>query len=283
MTEKEYSTKWRMAAHQPLRFSSRVRNSFRHIAFSILAIIDNKCEDKFLRALFTHYVFDDQKEQFEKLIIRLKQLGTFINTETCIQMLEGRREIDKGYFHLSFDDGFRNVYNNAFPILQMQSIPALFFIPSSWIDANWEQARSYCLIKTEYRGVIEMSRWSDLRDMVSHGFEIGSHSKTHTRLSYISKNNDILQDEIRGSKMEIEDRLGRECKYIAWPFGWQKAIDEYSIETIRNVGYHACFGGYRGTIIPNVTDKYRIPRHYFETQWPVNHIKYFANGNWESP
>ena len=126
-----------------------------------------------------------------------------------------------------------------------------------------------------------MARWDDLHAMISLGFEIGSHTRNHSCFSAISKDPALLKEEILGSKYEIEDNLGIECKYISWPYGIRDAVDPLSMEITRNSGYKACFGGYRGSIQPGSTDLFSIPRHYFETQWPIAHVKFFANGNME--
>jgi len=196
-------------------------------------------------------------------------------------MLKGETPIDRRYYHLSFDDGFRNNFINALPILRKYNVPAIFFVPSSLIEASWKATENYCLNTTRYQAVIEMLKWDDLRDMISNGYQIGSHTKTHARFSAISNAPLVLEDEILGSKRELEDKLNFECKYISWPFGRLTDADGESLIAVKNAGYTACFGAFRGTVLPGSTDIFRIPRHHFEAQWPISHIKYFARGNME--
>jgi peptidoglycan/xylan/chitin deacetylase (PgdA/CDA1 family) len=154
-------------------------------------------------------------------------------------------------------------------------------VPSSLIDANWADTQKYCLETTRYRSVIETLKWSDLREMVSFGYEIGSHTKTHARFSEISNDKLLMEDEILGSKKELEASLDYECKYISWPYGRLTDADDKSLEMVKNAGYAACFGAYRGTVLPGTTDIFSIPRHHFEVQWPTSHVMYFAKGNME--
>lgn len=280
--ESKYATSRKQAAPIPIGVKNRMRAFFRNIILTTLASVKSSSEDTFLRPLYCHYVFDDQKEQFEELIIELKQLGTFVDTDTCLAMIEGKREIDDKYFHLSFDDGFRNIFTNAIPILKRHKVPAIVFVPTSIVNADWETTRKYCLETTRYRGVIEMIKWSDLAEIISSGFEVGSHTKSHARFSVISKEPSLLEEEILGSKQEIEKTLGIECNYISWPYGRRGDADRSSLEMVRNAGYRACFGAFRGSIKPHITkDKYKIPRHHFEVEWPLVHIRYFAKGNME--
>ncbi len=278
---KKYATNWREAAPLPSGIMRKTRAFLRGNILSASSIINGTTDDSFLRGLYCHYVFDDQKEDFENLILELKKTGQFINTETLIEMLQGKKEINGKYYHLSFDDGFRNNFTNALPILKKYDVPAIFFIPSSLIDASEDKIDKYCMETTKYNSVIEMLKWDDVREMISLGYEIGSHTKTHARFSDISNNQELMEDEIVGSKKEIEENLDYECKYISWPYGTLDDADDKSLEMAKQAGYTACFGAYRGTIKPGDTDIFSIPRHHFEVQWPISHVMYFARGNRE--
>lgn len=278
---KMYASKWKEAVPLPRNDMQKYKVFMRDMVLNILSNYQKNQRETYLRCLYCHYVFDDQKKEFEEIIIELKKIGKFIDTDTCLQMLLGHKEIDKRYFHLSFDDGFRNIFTNAFPILKKYDVPAMFFVPSSLIGADWEMTRKYCLRTTNYRAVIEMVKWDDLKEMISEGYEIGSHTKTHTRFSELSANIDLMQDEIIGSKKELENNLKYNCKYISWPYGRLTDIDEVSLNMVNEAGYVACFGGYRGSVIPRIINPMSIPRHHFEVQWPLSHIKYFARGNME--
>jgi len=281
MVQNNYATQWQQAAPIPSGFRNKARAFLRNSILSFSSVIKKGQGDTYLRCLYCHYVFDDQREEFEKLIVKLKKIGHFVNTDECIEMLHGNIKIDKRYFHLSFDDGFRNNFTNAFPILKKHNVPAIFYVPSSLIGADWNSAENYCLNTTRYRAVIEMMSWEDLNNLLSEGFEIGSHTKTHARFSEISSSHELMEDEILGSKMELETNLKYECKYISWPFGKLTDADSKSLKMVKDAGYVACFGAYRGTVEPGITDIFSIPRHHFEAQWPVSHVEYFARGNME--
>lgn len=255
----------------------------RDITLSAASVLQRRHDTHFIRNLYCHYVFDDQLDAFERIIVRLKRDATFVDTATCLDMVTGKKPIDGRYFHLSFDDGFRNVYTNAVPILQKHGVTAMFYVPSSLVEGDLATTRQFCLQTTSYRQPIEMVRWNELRHMIDLGFQIGSHTRTHTRFSAMSHDSARLHDEIFGSKREIEDRLGCECAYISWPYGKRRDADPVSLEMTRQAGYVACFGAYRGKIVPGRTDCFSVPRHHFEVEWPLSHITYFAEGNREDP
>ena len=281
MNDNKYATSWRQVVPLPSGFVGKTRAFLRGTALSLFSAVNKSLGDKFLRCLYCHYVLDDQRHQFERLILKLKETGEFVDTDTCIQMLKMVKDIDGRYYHLSFDDGFRNIFTNALPILRKHDVPAILFIPSSMIEASWEKTKRYCLETTRYNSVIELLSWDDIKELVSSGYEIGSHTKTHVRFSEISHDAVIMEDEILGSKEEIETHLGVPCKYISWPYGLSTDADDESLKMVQSVGYDACFGAYRGTVVPKVTDIFSIPRHDFKVQWPISHVEYFARGNME--
>jgi len=276
-----YATSWKQAKPSPTGFFRKSRYYLRRNALYISSALNKKHVKKYLRCLYCHNVFNDQISDFQSILQNLQKIGQFVDTDTCIQMLLGNVKIDHRYFHLSFDDGFRNNFTNAVPILYKHKVPAVFFVPSSLVDADFENARKYCIETTKYKAVIEMLKWDDLRKMIDMGFEIGSHTKTHARFSAISENPLLMEDEISGSKKDLEANLDYKCRYISWPYGSLSDRDNKSMEIVKSAGYHACFGAFRGTIVYGITDPFSIPRHQFEVQWPVSHILYFIRGNHE--
>lgn len=282
MNSQQYATQWRDAVSRPDGLVGRARAMMRGAALTLAGSLNRSIDDRFLRCLYCHYVFDDQIRDFERLILKLKSIGDFVDTKTCVDMAKGEQAIAGRYFHLSFDDGFRNNLTNALPILKEHGVPAIFFVPSALIESSFAQARHYCLVKTEYRTTIELLSWDDLGKIRAAGFDVGSHSRTHVRLSDVSRTPSLLEDEILGSKQDIEQRLDCECGYISWPYGRLTDTDQAALDVVRAAGYDACFGAFRGTIAAGRTDLFRIPRHHFEVQWPLAHVEYFARGNMES-
>jgi Predicted xylanase/chitin deacetylase len=61
--------------------------------------------------------------------------------------------------------------------------------------------------------------WDELAGHADRGVLIGSHSVSHPHLAEL--NDDELRRELNESKAEIEDRLGRFCSDLAYPYGEQ--------------------------------------------------------------
>ena len=103
---------------------------------------------------------------------------------------------------VTFDDGWLDNFDYAFPILQANAIPATFFIVSG-----------------EMEGVAGDRRMTpdQLCRLKSEGMTIGAHTRTHPNLALLSSLS--LADELRGSKEDLEAILGTSVNYLAYPGG----------------------------------------------------------------
>ncbi len=245
------------------------REVLRSATLSLLGRLVREPDRPFLRGLYFHSVYDWDRPHFERIIAKLSRLGSFIDTQSLLGILDGHTNLDSKRFHLSFDDGYRNLYRNALPVLRELKIPALVFVVTGMVGQDPLEGPDQRLMS-----------WEELRTIQSWGFEVGSHTKTHAKLSGVSRPQD-LDRELRDSKREIEQRLGTECRYIAWPMGQRGDVDGRFFEVVEAAGYRACFGGFRGSVLPGKTDRFRIPRHQLEASWPRSHVRYFATGHGE--
>ncbi len=112
----EYISKW--PDFRKTQESAYLRERLRHGALSTFALFLRRDAAPALRVLFCHYVFDDQVKAFEAKIKYLKSIGSFLSVEEAVAVLRGEKSIEKLRFLLTFDDGFRNVVDNAWPVMR---------------------------------------------------------------------------------------------------------------------------------------------------------------------
>ena len=256
---------------------SSVRASLRGAYLTIAGTLAREPKGDFLHCLYLHGVYDDQVENFRSLLDALLDIGRFIGTSEVFDILEDRAKLNGRLFHLSFDDGFDNNYRNAFPSLSERGIHAAFFVPSTLVGASdsfvlehwWAPEQSPTRFMT----------WSQVRELSDCGHEIASHTRTHKRLRSEDQRPDQLRDQIRGSKQEIEDQLGSACRYIAWPFGTARDIDDAAHREIIAAGYDGGFSAVRGSASPE-TSRYSVLRHHFEADWSWPHGALFRARKW---
>lgn len=112
---------------------------------------------------------------------------------------------------ITFDDGFRDCFDYAVPILASHGFTATFFVVAGLAGKRSEWLRAE-------RGVeYDLMGWDSIRSLVQSGFECGAHTMTHPRLAQLSR--DDQDRELRDSRRAIEDQIGRPVRHVAYPFG----------------------------------------------------------------
>lgn len=265
---------------RPTSLKERLQASLRSVALSILARSQRERPEASLRCLFAHHCFDDERLPLERLIKRLLADGfVFVSTERVVAIADGRVEPVGHELHLSFDDGFANVLENALPILERFQVPVTFFVPSDAVGALPDSPLRHGVGLSRGRRPIEMADWVGLRAAGGRGFlEVGAHTSSHVRLSAVSADAKRLTEEVGDAKAEIEDHVGCPCRWFAAPYGQPADVDPGSVVAVRAAGYEALFRAYRGDVNPARIDRWSIPRNHFEPYWPLAHVRYFARG-----
>ena len=85
----DFATKWINVVPPHAGVKARARSILRSAAINAMSLVPRGKPSTFLRGLYCHYVFDDQRSDFEMIIRKLLQIGRFVDTPTCLAMLEG--------------------------------------------------------------------------------------------------------------------------------------------------------------------------------------------------
>jgi peptidoglycan/xylan/chitin deacetylase (PgdA/CDA1 family) len=136
---------------------------------------------------------------------------------------------------ITFDDGYRSVHRLARPILDEFGMLATLFVPTDFIGSEepmaWPGIDRWLGGEHE-RELIPMS-WDEVRELRDAGWEIGSHTKSHPKLTQVSDAE--LVEQLAGSRLECEHQLGA-CDSIAFPYGDH---DDRVVEAAAAAGYTA--------------------------------------------
>jgi peptidoglycan/xylan/chitin deacetylase (PgdA/CDA1 family) len=117
--------------------------------------------------------------------------------------------------------------------------------------------------------------WKDIKYLLSCGHVIGAHALTHARLSAINEE-DELMDEIVSSGNRLEEILGKQIDWFAYPFGDIGSINSKSLKIISS-RYHYCCSGLRGINIES-THRMCILRECIDLDKPINYLKELVLG-----
>lgn len=151
-----------------------------------------------------------------------RQLGTLVGRGfagvTFLDAVEGRG--GRRRLAVTFDDAYLSVLELARPILDELGIPGTVFVPTDYPDRA-DRAMAWPGIDqwggTEHEAELRPMSWEQIGALADSGWEIGSHTRSHPRLTQIDDAR--LDDELAGSREVCEQRLGRPCRTIAYPYG----------------------------------------------------------------
>jgi peptidoglycan/xylan/chitin deacetylase (PgdA/CDA1 family) len=120
---------------------------------------------------------------------------------------------------VTFDDAYRSVLSLALPILEALELPGTVFVPTRFaIDgrlASWPGMEAD--LAGPHADELKVMSWDELAQLNGRGWEVGSHTQTHARLTELADRE--LREQLVGSRRECEQRLGIQCTSLAYPYG----------------------------------------------------------------
>jgi peptidoglycan/xylan/chitin deacetylase (PgdA/CDA1 family) len=174
-------------------------------------------------------------ELFERQLAELRRRGIRSGDLAALGALEAGRAIEPSAF-LTFDDGFRDNYETALPLLREYGFGAFVFVLPPLVDEGaaleWPEVAAD---RQRHRATMRSVTWAMLEEMKEGGFEVGSHTLSHPHLPTLD--GEALREELWESRARVKERLGG-CDTIAYPFGeWSPEV----AAAARECGYRFAF------------------------------------------
>jgi peptidoglycan/xylan/chitin deacetylase (PgdA/CDA1 family) len=170
-----------------------------------------------------------------------------MNLETLLDTASGTHPRAEPGFAITFDDGYESVYTVALSVLEELGVSATVFLTVGFLDRKiappWHS--THPALVAEYRreaSHFQPMTWDHAEELAAHPLiRIGSHSVNHYCLALLSR--DQVQEEVRGSRQILEDRLGLPVNVFAYPFGVERygAYSQSTEDAVRESGYKASF------------------------------------------
>ncbi|MCL5980466.1 MAG: polysaccharide deacetylase family protein [Gammaproteobacteria bacterium] len=149
---------------------------------------------------------------------------------------------------ITLDDGYRDNLENALPVLQRYGFTATCYVVSGTVgDHNHWDAEQLGLRKA-------LMDAGELREWLAGGMEIGAHSRYHPRLPEVDAR--TLDDEVAGSRQELEDLLGIAVTQFCYPYG---AAGGRERDAVQRAGFQGAVTVRRGRARPGM-DLFDLPR-----------------------
>lgn len=157
--------------------------------------------------------------QFESHLAYLRHAGyETISMKQLAYAVSQQMTLPEKPIILTFDDGYRDNYEHAFPLLRRYGYTGTFFLVTQPIDQN----------------NVNYLTWDMVIEMHQAGMEFGSHSYRHIDLR--GRDTDFLVYEILGSKEAIEQRIGEPVRFFSYPAGH---YDDLTIRVLRSANFWA--------------------------------------------
>jgi len=178
-------------------------------------------------------------EQFEEHLRYLKQAGyETISLHDLALALQIGQPLPERPIIITFDDGYRDNYENAFPLLQAYGFTATFFLITDLIDGGNEAYLT----------------WDQVIAMHQAGMAIEAHGRTHPDLR--GRDVDFLVWQVLGAKEAIEAGTEEPVRFFCYPSG---KYDDLVVRVLHSAHYWGAVTVHPG--VEHVSDcMFELPR-----------------------
>ena len=168
-------------------------------------------------------------QKFEEQIKWLADNGyQTLTLSTYFDKIANQETIPEKTVLITVDDGYRDFFENAAPILAKYNQTATVFVITNSIDLP------------------NFLTWDQIKTLSDQGIEFGSHSLTHPNLTKLSDSK--LQQEVSDSKNKLEEELNAKVNFFCYPSG---NFDDRVEKIVKAAGYKGALTTLSGYNVSN--------------------------------
>jgi len=183
---------------------------------------------------------------FEKHMQHLSKYFNVISLDQYQKGIKQKISFPPNTVIITVDDGFKNFYEQAYPILKKYCLPSTCFVITSKVLSDND----------------DFMHWKELSEILADGLvTVGSHSVSHRSLSVL--NEFELQREVGESKKILENNLGMPINFFSYPCGTLRDFNENSTKAILKFHYKLACTSVNG-INRNNKNPYKLRRTKLE-------------------
>lgn len=167
-----------------------------------------------------YYKVNCSPSAFAEQMRALSKLGFYaLDLESAMTRFE-KNPTDR-IVAVTFDDGYRDFYTEAFPILKKHGFRATMYLPTAYIGKERSTFNQ-----------MECLTWSEVHELRKAGMVFGSHTVTHPKLYELTW--DKIEQEILESKKILDTELGESTASFAYPYAFPETDSAFvqRLETI---------------------------------------------------
>lgn len=173
---------------------------------------------------------------------------------------------------LTFDDGYRTLFDTVAPILDGYGFPATVYLNTGEI---WEQRHKPSCTEQGHYPDEEFMLWSEVAELQQRGWTIGSHGIQHVDLCLCNETEIVRQ--LGASKKEIEKRLDIACDHFSYTWGhYNDAVRK----VVKQAGYRSAVAGRHGPVRAS-SDPFELPRLDVRPEYSMEDFVAVVCGKWD--
>lgn len=133
-----------------------------------------------------------------------------ITLDDYLAGVAGKRALAPRSVILTFDDGFVDFADQAWPVMQNLGFHPIVYLPTAHVGRR----EDWALCHPTPRRIMN---WPLIRDLAADGVEFGSHTVSHPRLTELDP--EVVEVELTAAKVRLETMLGHKVPHFAAPYG----------------------------------------------------------------
>ena len=130
-------------------------------------------------------------QMFERHLVWLRENCDVIPFRTMLDVASETRRV-RPAVAITFDDGYADNFDFAFPLLQKYDIPATIFVTGGLIDGDPEVHSRFRTLRGTSEAEIRPLEWGQVRELRAAGVEIGAHTYSHPGSSPLTIEREVL-------------------------------------------------------------------------------------------
>lgn len=178
----------------------------------------------------------------------IKQGKRFLSIDEACSIIKSGKRPKQPFVCLTFDDGYKDNYDIAYPILKQHEVPFAVYVTTGFVDNKlpmwWYPDQQLGLSLDELTTL-------DNEPLCT----IGAHTISHPMLDSLS--NDEQKKEIIDSKTILEQWLGHPVKHFSYPHG---VYNDTTRQIVKEAGFRTSLRAWGGPIRRGDASLYELPR-----------------------
>lgn len=221
----------------------------------------------YVRAINYHQTPTDVAANFRSQLAFYKQHFANADRAALDRTIDGSST--KPAIAISFDDGYRDNYEIAAPLLEEYGFTGWFFVSSGRVRGSAELTADGELADA-------FMNHAEMRDLIARGHVVGCHGHSHIRLTGELSEAE-LHREIVASRLMLQDALGDPIDEFCWIGGEEWSYSAAAARMIEEAGYRRSFMT-NCQIIGAGTDPLALQRTNIEANWSLSQTRFYLSG-----